>query len=145
MPTETPKRIVLIGGERLEEGVAASAITPGHLIKQDSDGNLIPHNVAGGNAEKAFAVEDALQGKTISDAYAADDTVFFTVAQPGDVIYALLADGESADPSEFLTSNGDGTLKVATSTDIRIAVPLETVDNSETADVAAARIKVRVL
>ena len=146
MATEVPKRIHLIGGPgRFEEGIAAEAITPGHLVKLNSDGELIKHNVAGGWAEPAFALEDALQGNTIADAYADNDRVFYVIASPGDVIYALLAAGESVDPSEFLTSNADGTFKVAGSTDIRVAASLETLDLSDSAETAAARLKIRVL
>ena len=140
----TLNKIHLVGDGRHEEAVAAGAITPGMLITQNNAGKVIAHGTAGGWAEKAFAVEDALQGKTIDDACASGDTVSFVLAQPGEVIQAWLSGGESADTSEFLTSNGDGTLKVATSTDIRIAVPLENVDASDSADVNE-RIKVRIL
>jgi hypothetical protein len=141
---EQPKRIHLVGQGRPEEATAAGTIKPGHLIKLDSSGNVIVHGTAGGPAEAAFALEDALQGNTIADAYSSGDKVFFVLAQKGDVIYAYLSGGESADPSEFLTSNGDGALKVASGTDIRIAVPLETVDASDSNDVDE-RIKVRII
>lgn len=140
----TPKRIHLLGDGRHEEAVAAGAITPGMLITQDNAGKVVAHGTAGGWAEKNFAVEDALQGKTIDDAYASGDRVSSVLCKPGDVVLAWLSGGENADTSEFLTSNGDGTLKVATSTDIRIAVPLENVDASDSADVNE-RIRVRIL
>jgi hypothetical protein len=151
MATELPKRIYLIGDGRMEEALAAEVIKPGHLVKLNSDGDVIKHNSAGGWAEKSFAQEDALQGKTIDDAYAVNDSantpdiVFIVMAQTGDVVYAWLAAGESADPSKFLASNGDGTLQVAGSSDIRLAVPLETVDNSDTGENTAVRIRVRIL
>ena len=147
MPNEdsnTPKRIHLLGSGRTEEGVAAGAITPGHLLTRNSSGNLIKHATAGGWAEKQFAVEDALQGRTIADAYASAERVTTVLASPGDVVYAWLSGGEVVTQDEFLTSNGDGTLKVAGSTDIRIAVPLENVDASDSADVDE-RIRVRIL
>ena len=140
----TPKRIHLLGEGRHEEAVAAGAITPGMLINQNSAGAVVVHPTAGGWAEKAFALEDALQGKTIADAYASGDRVSFVLGKSGDVVYAWLSGGEGATPDEFLTSNGDGTLKVASSTDIRIAVPLEAVDASDSADVNE-RIRVRLL
>ncbi len=137
-------RIHLRGGGIHEEAVAAATITPGMLLAQDSAGKVIPHGTAGGWAEKAFALEDALQGKTIDDNYTTGNTVGFVIAQPGDIVYAWLSGGENADTSEFLTSNGDGTLKVATSTDIRVAVAMEAVDASDSNDVNE-RIKVRIL
>ncbi|QDP54881.1 MAG: hypothetical protein Unbinned3891contig1000_79 [Prokaryotic dsDNA virus sp.] len=150
MPTDsnTPKTIVLSGADVhvvSEEKLAGGAITPGHLVGRNASNAVVVHASAGGNAEKMFALEDALQGNTIDDAYASGDRVSLAICSPGTVVYAYLAVGESCDPSDFLTSNGDGTLKVATSTDARIAVPEETLDNSETADTAAARLKVRVI
>lgn len=145
MSTENPKRIVLIGDPRTEEGQAAATIKPGMLLAMNSSGNLIPHGSAGGYAERLYATEDALQGRTIDDNYSSGEKVFVAVAEPGDVIYALLAEGESTDPSEFLTSAGNGYLKVATSTNQRVAVPLETLDNSESGDSGPARIRVRLL
>lgn len=142
--TETPKRIHLLGQGRHEELTAGGAITPGHLLAMNAAGDVIVHGVAGGPAEKAFALEDALQGETIADAYADDDIVTVVLAQPGDVVYAWLAAGESVDPSDFLTSNGDGTLKAGATTDHRVAAPIETVDNSASGAVDV-RIKVRVL
>ena len=144
MPTENPKRIHLAGSGRHEEIRAGGAITPGDLCARNSSGQAIVHGVGGGAAEKLFALEDALQGNTITDNYASSDLASFVHAQPGDHIYAWLAAGESVDPSDFLSSNGDGTLKEATSTDVRLAAPLETVDNSDSGAVDV-RIKVAVL
>jgi len=143
---EYPKRIVLIGrGGRPEEGTAAGTITPGMLVKQNADGNIIAHDSNGGHAERLYACEDALQGKTIDDNYSSGNVVTLHLAAPGDVVYALLAPGENADPSEFLMSGGNGYLKVATSTNQRVAVPLESVDNSDSGVTDPARIRVRVL
>lgn len=145
MSTEVPKRIHLLGSGRHEEGVAAATITPGMLISRTSAGKVTPHAVSGGAAERNYALEDALQGKTITHDYAADDLVAFVSASPGDVIYALLADGENAANGAKLTSNADGTLQVAAGSEIVVAIALEAVDNSETADTTSARIRVRVL
>jgi len=142
--SNTPKRIHLRGDPQFEEALAGGAITPGMLLAREADGDVIVHATAGGWTEKAFATEDALQGKTVDDAYASGARVSFVICKPGDIVYAWLSGGENADQSEFLTSNGDGTLKVASSTDIRIATPLENVDASDSANVDE-RIKVRIL
>ncbi len=63
---EAPKRIHLLGDGRHEEAVAGGTIRPGDLIKLNSDGEVVVHGSAGGNAEALFALEDALQGKEIS-------------------------------------------------------------------------------
>lgn len=141
---ETPKKIHLLGDGRHEEAVAAGAITPGHLIALDANGKVVVNADAGDECERLFAVEDALQGKGIDDAYAVDDPVSFVVAQRGEVIYALLADGEDVETGDFLTSNGDGTLKAAGS-DTPLAVALDTLDLSESSNSTAGRIRVRVL
>jgi len=143
--SETPKRIHLRGDYGVhEEARAGGAIRPGDLIDQASTGKMLKHPTAGGWAEKAFALEDALQGNGIDDNYATDDLVSFTICKPGDIVYAWLSGGETVTLDDFLTSNGDGALKVASSTDIRIAKPLEAVDASDSNDVDE-RIKVRIL
>lgn len=142
--SNTPKRIHLRGDPQIEEALAGGAITPGMLLSRQADGDVVAHATAGGWAEKAFALEDALQGKTVDDAYASGDRVTFAICKSGDIVYAWLAGGENADQSEFLTSNGDGTLKVASSTDIRVATPLESIDASDSATINE-RIKVRIL
>lgn len=146
MPTtEVPKRIHLLGSGRHEEFVAAGAITPGHLMEMDSNGKVVVHNSAGVLAERMFALEDALQGGTIDDAYAADDVVATVMCHPGDVVYALLAAGEDAEKGEFLTSNGDGELKVATGSDAVVGVALDNLDLSDSNETEAERIRVRII
>lgn len=95
----------------IEEYAAASVITPGNLIELTSSGTVQNHSTEGGNALPMFALEDELQGRGIEDDYAAADKVQCWVAQPGEIVYARLADGESVAPGDFLESAGDGTLK----------------------------------
>ena len=140
----TPKRIHLLGSGRHEEGVAGATITPGMLIDTGAAGTLAPHASAGGVAEKAFAIEDALQGKTINDNYASGSRVSYVLAAPGDVVYGWLASGEKTTTASFLTSNGDGTLKVAGGTDVRVAKALEALD-LEDSFAPDTRIRIRVL
>jgi hypothetical protein len=141
---ETPKRIHLTGSGRIEEGTAGGSITPGHLIQLNSSGNLVVHATAGGPAEKAFALEDALQGKEIGDAYSSGNRVSYVLAAPGDVVYAFLAAGQNAAVGSYLTSNGNGALKVASGTDTRLAVALEALDLTASG-ATTSRIRVRIL
>ncbi len=144
---DNPKRIHLIssrGDVRLEEDEAGGAITPGMLLATEADGEVIAHATAGGYHERKFALEDSLQGRTINDDYAAGELVRNFHAEPGDVVYALLSGGETATVDEYLTSNGDGTLKVATSTDIRVGKAMEAVDASDSND-QNERIRVRII
>ncbi len=140
-----PTKIHLVGDGRTEELVAAAIITPGMLVGMDADGAGVPHASAGDPAEKLFATEDALQGRGIGTNYAVGDRVGLVVAETGDVVYGWLADGESVTPADFLTSNGDGSLKKATSGDYLIGVPLEAMDLSASSNAAADRIRVRCL
>lgn len=156
-----PKRIHLLssgGDPRYEEDRAASTITPGMLLATNANvagarPTVKAHAVAGGPHERKFALEDALRGsvvpaqspRTIDTDYAQGDLVFSVHAEPGDVVYAWLHNGEHATEDEFLTSNGDGTLKVSSSnTDKIVGKALEEVDLSDTA-VANGRIRVRIV
>jgi hypothetical protein len=76
-----------------EEYVAAAAILPGNLIELTSSGTVQKHSGAGITALPMFAIEDALQGNGIEDAYIAGDRVRCWIPNRGDVVYALLADG----------------------------------------------------
>ena len=98
----------------IEELQAGEAITPGHLIEQYATGLVKKHATSGGNALPMFALEDELQGNDIDDNYASGDKVQCWVAQRGECVYAVLADGQSVVEGGFLESNGDGTLKAHT-------------------------------
>lgn len=94
-----------------EEWEAAAALTPGHLVELTSANKVQKHSTAGETAIPMFALEDELQGKEISDDYAADDPVQVWIPTRGDRVYALLANNENVAVGDFLVSNGDGTLK----------------------------------
>jgi len=80
----TPNTIVLIGNGRHEEFPAAGAITPGDCVKMAAAGTVTAGLLA--NGELLIAKEDALQGKTVDDAYASGDVVFTYIPVPGDVL-----------------------------------------------------------
>ena len=90
----------------------AVAITPGFLVERTSAGTVQAHSNAGQNAVRMFAIEDANQGKEISDNYAVSAKIQVGIFNAGDEVVALLADGENAAIGSFLESNGDGYLKV---------------------------------
>lgn len=160
--------IVVLGDlwSRSEEARAGGTITPGMLLAQTTTAltqpgehpRVIAHPTAGGAALPMFAKEmgamgvggtftsgdSAVSGGTIDDNYDTGDTVLIHVARPGDEIYALVPGSASAIVlTDYLTSDGTGRLKKATSTDVRIAQPLEAIDNSGTTD--DNRILVRIL
>lgn len=141
---KNPKRVVLIPRGRTEEGMAGGTITPGQLIKVNSDGQLVVHATAGGYAEKAFADEDPLQARTLDDDYAADDRVNYFLAEPTAVVYSWLEDGESVQSGDLLESAGNGDLRKRSS-GIPVAIALDTLDLSGSSNVAHGRLRVRVI
>ncbi len=94
-----------------EEKVAVAAITPGHLVELTSADKVQVHGTAEGNAQRMFAREDGIVGKTITDAYSADDRVPVVTLTPGDEVNAILAVSMTIVVGDFLASNGDGTLR----------------------------------
>lgn len=146
-----PTTIYLLkgGNGRFEEGRASEAgIKPGYLIRLFSEGGKVKverHKTAGGFSEKAIVVEDRMQGRTIADAYADEDGVFYIIAQPGDVVFVRLAAGEHIEVNERLSSNGDGAFRAHVSTtDAALLVALEDVDNDDSTSVEVF-IRARVL
>ena len=95
----------------IEEMVASAAVTPGMLLIIESTGKVKAHNQADKDAFPIFALEDELQGKGIDDAYAANDPVQCWIPYRGDIVNAILADGEKVDIGDPLTSDGYGRLK----------------------------------
>ena len=121
----------------------AVTITPGMLIELTSAGLVQKHSVSTGRALVMFALEDELQGKTIADVYAVSTKVQCWLPGHGDMVYALLADGETAVIGNWLASNGAGRLIVSTTNPIGQAV--EAVDMRGSAGVdPSGRIIVRI-
>ena len=88
-----------------EEAIAGGTITPGMLCERNSVDKFIVHATAGGPAQTLFAVEDDLQGDTIDTNYATtgDNTrVQANIFRAGDLVNALLANGENAAIGDFL-------------------------------------------
>jgi len=123
-------RIEVKGCPAHEEYPASAALKPGHLLTLLSTGKVKKHAMPGGWAERLFAKEDALQGKTITDAYAEDDIVPVAVCKPGDVVQARLpANAAAVVIGDPLVSNGDGCL-------VKSAQIADTVLYANTADSA---------
>ena len=95
----------------IEEMVASAAITPGMLLIIESTGKVKAHNQADKDAFPIFALEDELQGKGIDDAYAANAPVQCWIPYRGDIVNAILADGQKVVIGDPLTSDGYGRLK----------------------------------
>ncbi len=143
-------RIQLTGDYLLEEADAGVAgILPGMLLRVTNDETVSPHATQGGWAERAFAVEDALQGNGIDDAYADEEKVIFHMQRRGNRVNAIIRAGENLEVGDLLVSAGDGTLidgsSVGSGVDVAdiIAVAVEEIDLSASGAVntlAAVRI-----
>lgn len=123
--------IVLRGKGHHDEGVCGSAILPGEAVRLAADGEYDPETLAADAAAGrglAIATEAALnEGKTIDDAYAADDVLFFYIPLPGDHIHALVKSGEDINVGDFLDVEGAGSgkfISVAASATASLRVPL---------------------
>lgn len=96
------------------EKVAHEALFPGHLIQfRSTDGEIQKHSTSSSQdvLPIMFAIEDELQGRGINTTYAEDDIVQCWIPGRGDIVYAILKDGQDIDIGDALESNGDGTLK----------------------------------
>jgi len=100
--------------DAIVEYEAASAITPGDLVELTSAGKVQRHSTASGNAARMFALENELEGEGLNDDYAAGDRVQVWFPNPGDIVYARLADEQSVTIADFLESAGNGCLQAYT-------------------------------
>lgn len=140
------KTITIDSDVTVKESTASGAITPGQLIEQNAATTYRRHSGADAVAATSFAVEDDLQGKEIGEDYATGSKVFFKIFRRGDIVFAMLENGQNISINDFLVSNGNGNLKVD---DTPVGAPvvaraLEAVDLSDSQDVDA-RILVEIM
>lgn len=95
MPTTANKIALKVNG-RFGDGEADATISPGMAIQRASDGLWDPWQGATGEmGETVIAIEDALQGNTITDDYSDGDQVFYCEPLPGDECAILVKSGEN--------------------------------------------------
>lgn len=142
--TGAPHTIILRGCPIHGEAPAVSAtIKPGMLLERTSADKVQEHSSAGYKPTPAiFALPNEITGKSIDDAYAANDQVYFGHFKPGDWVYAWLEIGANVVIGEKLQSNGAGALESAGSAGEAVVQALQAVNNTSG---AIARIKVEVL
>lgn len=126
---------------RRKEGKAAGAFLPGCLVRVNSD-NEITTQVADVYHARHFALANITDGKGIDDAYAADDTVEYMVAVPGDEVLGWLTTSQTIAIGAVLAPAANGHLEAVTGDHVQAtAIALEAVTTTG----AAARIRVEVL
>ena len=97
-------KVILRGKGWKEEGTLDAAASPGMFCSLSADGKYDPgHGGAdGADIECLILEEDALQGKTLDQAYSSGDRGFFHIPIPGDVCNLLVTDGESIAVGDIL-------------------------------------------
>lgn len=113
--------IILRGSPNRKERAAGGTIKPGHLLKLNSSNAVVVHNVAGGTAQKMFAVEDELKGSNLTVAYSSGQRVQYNVFSTGDEVQCRLKASENVSIGDPLVSAGDGTLQKYTGTSAGVA------------------------
>lgn len=131
MTSATEPKTIDLGGNCIQrEAEAGEAITPGMLVEIDSAGELIAHGTAAQECQPAFALEFAMTGRSITDAYADGDQVIYGIFADGSEVYAIIADGEDIAVGDKLASDGAGALAEAATTDFVVAEAREAVVTS---------------
>lgn len=125
------------------EGIAAEAIKPGHVIEHTADDKFQKQSTAKKDTLLRIATENDLIGKTIDDAYAADDNCYMHIPKSGDKCMLRLPAGAAALViGDLLELSGDGTVRKLTDGKAVAEVELA-VDNS--AGPADAFVQARIL
>jgi hypothetical protein len=105
-------KIVLKGSGHYNEGILDTVISCGSAVELSADGNYDAVVSTQAEALKAgiqpIAIEDALQGNTVDDAYAIGDKVFTYQAVAGDHLQVLVKDGETIAVADLLVVEGGG-------------------------------------
>lgn len=137
--------IVIKGDGVRQEALANAQLYPGNLVELISTGKVQLQATEKLDVARAFAVEDDLQGKLISDVYAADALVQYNTFNRGDEVLAVLEDGQDVDIGDALESAGAGQLQVYTN-GVKLAIAKEALNLSATGfALADRRIIVEIL
>lgn len=142
----TPNTIYL-GGDitKLNEWSLGVAGTPGMVLEFYTDGTvrkLRPHSVAGDIQTAIILLEKSLHNKGIDDTYAIGELAYAAELQAGAIFYGIAVSGQNIQSGEYLQSNGDGKLKVATAT--TAAANVAKFQAEETIGLIAADTRIRV-
>ena len=127
----------------IEEYDAGAGITPGHFVELASTGKVVVNAAAGSYTLPMVALEDELQGKGITDAYVLNDKVQVWIPYRGDMVYALLAAGESVSIGDEVYVDADGeVVAVGSALQNPVGVAVEAVDADSG---SASRVVIRIV
>lgn len=129
-----------------EEAIVATGqtILPGHLVIKSS-GEYIVHGTAGVGGPYRIADLDFIRQKNVTEALTADDTAQAFIPQPGETYNIIVGNSQTVVVGSPLTSNANGTVKVATITGATPDVVLFYAEEEvTTSGGTTARIRARV-
>jgi len=136
----------LIGQIAYEELNAAEAgIYPGMLCERVTVDTCRKNATAEKKAAVLVAVEDALQGKTVDDAYTSGTPVRLVQFRPGEEFHALIKAHQTISINEKITSAGDGTFKSGTDSGVDQSNCVVEAMEALTDNASTQLIRVRVL
>lgn len=129
----------------MEEAIIATGqtIMPGHLVIKSS-GEYIVHGTAGVGGAYRIADMDTIRQKAVTEALTADDTAQAFIPQPGESYNVVVGTSQTIVIDSPLTSNANGTVKLATVTGATPDVVLFYAEEAVTTTGATARIRARV-
>ena len=105
-----------VNGPLIVEGLAVDAFTPGELLEQTASGLATSNNAATVfNSECLVASEiPESEGGSITTAYTIGDTAEAVAVRSGEFVNVVVAAAQNiTSKGVALSSNGDGTLKIA--------------------------------
>ena len=143
MATANPATIIVKGDAWVtHEAVASVALTPGEFVTFDSSGEFaLP--AAGANLQMIM-IEDDIAGQEIPVDYDVNDNSRAVVPQPGSVVLAVLADGQSVAIGDDLEIDANGHL-IDVSSNEAVALAMEAVDASDSATTALNDRRIQVI
>jgi hypothetical protein len=150
MASSTWHTIALQGGAVRREALAHEIITPGQLLEINTDEEVAKHSSDGGVIPgKLIALESptAVAGTTgvIDTTYAAGDTVYYAVGQPGDVYYMFLKNGETVVKGVTqVVSDGAGAVKAVSIGETTVTETVVGVADQDLTASSATRCRIRI-
>ena len=121
------------------------SILPGYVVTKNPTGKFIAHDVAGAGGDWFVADLDSIGQGDATTALTVGDTVQAFIPVPGDFYNVVVAASQNITQKGLaLASNGDGTLKLATTgtatPDVTLFLADEVINTSGTAQLVRVRV-----
>lgn len=142
-----PNTVILRGDQyTTREDRCNQALTPGHLLEFAANDRIQKHSTSGGRCAALFALEADYIGTGVTTAYVSGDRVPYADCGGGVLVWAHLASGQNVARGDYLSSNGDGTLRSYTGSAAHVAQADEDADATVSGTgTAGIRFRARVV